>query len=449
MLGRTVRFIRSPIAVLVAVAAGALLGLYAPTVAKALTPLSKIYIDLLKMVVLPFIISSIIFSLRSLIRDPKAAGYLAKVLGAVVGISLAAAAIGAILAVVMQPGVIRDPATSAAFGQAIHHGGIATDLEMTLKEPEAAPAERSMVDALLSFVPDNVFHALAEGDTIKVLVFALLFGFAVGRVPHGVSDPFAHTLDTVYRCCITLTHWFNFMLPFATFAMIADQVASVGPATLALMLDFLVVIGVATLIITVASLAVVSMRSGRSIWEVVRLHRDVLVMAVATRSSITCVPQTIETLAVNLGFRRVVVELLVPLQTALLRIGPVLLFAIAPIFIAQLYGKPLPLTDVLFVTALAALLGPTTAGMTGVLTLAQVGVVCGYLSLPFDAAFALFVAIDAFTDTIRTVAVVATVSGATAAIAPPEPFFEQAEDGECEDGGGPSQVTARRVAKAA
>jgi Na+/H+-dicarboxylate symporter len=130
------------------------------------------------------------------------------------------------------------------------------------------------------------------------------------------------------------------------------------------------------------------------------------------------VPLLIETLVGKLGFRRAVVELLVPLQTAMLRVGPVLMFAIGPIFIAQLYGRALSPSELALIVLLAVLLGPTTAGMSGVTTIAQTAITCGYLGLPFDAAFVLFVAIDAAADTLRTLAVVIAVSSSTAAIAP-------------------------------
>ncbi|MDH7794919.1 MULTISPECIES: cation:dicarboxylase symporter family transporter [unclassified Beijerinckia] len=413
------RFLRSPLAVVVAATAGIGVGLAAPQVALAMAPLSKLYIDLLKMVVLPFIVSSIIFSLRSLIRDPQASSYVAKVIAAVIGISAAAVVVGVVGTLVIQPGVIHDPATSAAFGNVINRdGGVATELQMTLREPENKVLEPGMVDMLLRFVPDNVFRALSEGDTIKVLVFALLFGFAVGRVPHTVSEPFAQALETVYRTCLILTHWFNLMLPLATFAMIAQQTASIGFQALGLMIGFLTVLGLSVLVFAVVTFMVIAVKVRQSPWRVLSAHRDVLVMAIATRSSVSCVPLLIETLVSKLGFGRAVVELLVPLQTALLRVGPVLMFAIAPIFIAQLYGRTLSASDIVLISLVALLLGPTTAGMSGITTIAQIGVICGYLGLPFDAAFVLFVAVDTMCDTLRTLAIVITVSGSTAAIAP-------------------------------
>ncbi|ODN70172.1 Sodium:dicarboxylate symporter family protein [Methylobrevis pamukkalensis] len=95
-----------------------------------------------------------------------------------------------------------------------------------------------------------------------------------------------------------------------------------------------------------------------------------------------------------------------------------LLFAIAPIFIANLYGRTLTVPDLVMIGTLAALLGPTTAGMSGFLIVAQTGIICGYLGLPFDAAFALFIAVEAVTDTIRTLLQIVVTTGTAAAIAP-------------------------------
>ena len=147
-------------------------------------------------------------------------------------------------------------------------------------------------------------------------------------------------------------------------------------------------------------------------------------MAIATRSSVTCIPAMIDLLTERLSFRRDVVELLVPLLTALVRAGPIVLYVVGPIFVAQLYGRALSVGDLAFIGILAALLGPATSGMAGITIVAQVGIICGYLGLPFEAAFVLFASVDAVTDTLRTLILVFTISAATAAIAPIEPHPE-------------------------
>ena len=428
MFGRVLSILHSPLAIILAVAAGVAVGVYKPVLAHAIAPLSHMYIDLLTMVVLPFIISSIIFSLRSLIHDPQAKTFLFKIFASLLIVTAAAAIVGSVLALTLKPGQVLDPEVRLAFGRVVNEEATgSTDLEMTLHGDDTARIVQTPFEKLISVIPSNVFAALVSGDTLKVLVFALLFGFAVGHVPHAVSNPFAFSLETIYRACIVLTRWFNLLLPFATFAMIADQIATVGVQSLTLMLDFLVVVALAAFVLVVGSIAVIAMRSGRSPWAVFRAHQDVLVMAVATRSSVACIPVMIDTLTERLNFRRDVVELLVPLQSALVRAGPVLLFVIGPIFIAQLYGKVLSPSDLIFLGVVAVMLGPMTAGMSGILVVAQVGVVCGYLGLPFEAAFVLFASVDAATDTFRTLSLVFTVNGAAAAIAPLETPAVQTE----------------------
>lgn len=424
MTHRIVKFLHSPLAIAAFLAAGIVVGLYAPDVAKLLAPLSKLYIDLLKMVILPLIVSSIIFSLRSIIRDPHAATYLGKAVATMLAVSAIAVVVGLVLSLTLRPGEIKDAQTRAAFGQVVSKDSVGTELEMNLRASASAAAETSLFETIVSVVPSNIFQALASGDTIKVLVFALLFGFAIGRVPVSVSDSLAHSLDTVYRACIILTRWFSLLLPFATFAMLAEQTATVGPKTLLLMIDFLITFGLAAVVLGAISIMAVSFRTRRSPWAVLRAHQDVLFMAIATRSSVACIPAMIDTLTARFGFRRDVVELLVPLQTAIMRAGPVVLFVVGPLFIAQLYGKTLTISDLVTVAALAVVLGVATAGMTGITVVMQMGVVCGYLSLPFEAAFVLFASIDAVTDTFRTLTLVITISGAIAAIAPFDPESE-------------------------
>ncbi len=424
MVKRVATFLHSPLAVVLSLGLGILTGIYFPDLAHALSPVSKMYIDLLKMIILPLIVSSIILSLRSIIHDPKAGTYLAKVIAAVVLVSLASVAIGGSLTVTVRPGEISDPETRAAFGHIVSKDTISTELQMNLRKDIAPSSEARLLERLVALVPSNIFEALASGDTVKVLIFALVFGLAMGRVPFAVSDPLAHSLDTVYRSCIILTRWFNLILPFATYAMISEQTAVVGLRTFRLMFDFVSVVGLVAVVLGSASVFVVAMRSKRSPWQVLRAYQDVAMMAIATRSSVTCIPAMIDLLTERLSFRRDVIELLVPLLTALVRAGPIVLYVVGPIFVAQLYGRALTVGDLAFIGILAALLGPATSGMAGITIVAQVGIICGYLGLPFEAAFVLFASVDAVTDTLRTLILVFTISAATAAIAPTEPHPE-------------------------
>jgi proton glutamate symport protein len=299
---------------------------------------------------------------------------------------------------------------------------------MTLAEPAKSQEVHSPLARIVELVPSNIFNALASGDTLKVLLFSILFGIAVGHVPQAVSASLADTLDTVYRACIVLTRWFNVLLPFASFAMIAEQVSNLGPQSLLVMLDYLRVMGVATLIFVTVSLITVSFATHMSIWRVFREHQNVFMMAIATRSSVACIPVMIELLSERLQFRRTVVELMVPLQTALLRAGPIMVYVIGTLFIAQLYGRELRPEELILLGLSSVLLGLTTAGMSGIVIISQMSILCGYFAIPFEAAFVLFIAVEAVSDTFRTLTLVSTITAATAAVSPLDPRSDPIED---------------------
>jgi Na+/H+-dicarboxylate symporter len=414
-------FLTSPIVLISFLALGVITGVFAPNFSKTLAPIGSIYVDLLTMIALPFILVAIISGIQSLLQDPRASEYLVKLILVIVLGSIAAVVLSVVVSLLLKPGVIVDPVTRDAFGQFLSsQGGSGTELRMNLHQANDAEVVGGLLKTLAKFVPSNVFQALASGDTIKVLVFAILFGVAVARVPRTVSEPFSNSLATIYQACLLLTGWLILLLPFATYVLMANQVAAAGLPTLKLMIGYVIaVFAVAAAVIPVA-IFVVAARCGRSYLYVLGACQRLIFLAVTTRSSVACIPTNIEMLAGKLGFRRGVVELVVPLQTVLLRVGVILELVIGVLFVAQLYERPLTFSDFVLLGVMATLLGLTSAGASSVVVVSYIGVICGYLGLPFEVAFALFVAVEAVTDPVSTLTSVLAVSGAAAAIAPEE-----------------------------
>jgi proton glutamate symport protein len=413
------RVLRSPVTILALIGAGILAGLYLPDASRAMSPVAYAYLNLLKMVVLPFLISSVIFSITSMVQDPQSVKYVGRIGLALLVTSVVAVALCGSLSLILQPGQIDDPVSRIELGRFINsQGTVSTDLEMSLQQPAEAEAEVGALSILLNLVPNNVFGSLAGGETIQVLLFCLLFGLAVGRIPKQSSLSLAQALDAVYRACIILTNWFIWALPFATLILVADQTATTGPEPLKLMGGFLLVVGVSAAIVIAISITTVAIRSGRGYWTTIKAFQPALMVAITTRSSVAALPWVIAMLIERLKFNKVVVELVAPLNLALLRTGPIFLYVGGIIFIAQLYGRSLSLPDLALIALSSTLLALTTTGMTGLVILSQMSILCGYLKLPFEAAFVLFVAVDTVTDTFMTLASVSTVTSATAAIAP-------------------------------
>jgi Na+/H+-dicarboxylate symporter len=417
------RLAGNPWVVLASILAGLAVGQWAPGLAARLGVIGDIYIDLLKMVVLPFMVAAVIFSLRKLLTDKAGAHILPRVLTAFLAAFVLAAVVGLLTALAAAPGRNLSENTLLVMGRLAGAGAFdGSHDSIALFGRGAAAPSQGLGDLVRALVPSNIFASLTHGETLKVLAFSLLFGLAVGRAPDRIADALTHSLETVYRACLKLTQWFNLTLPVVLLAIIASQTARTGLEPLRAMVKFILALGLGSALLVAASLWVLRAVSGRPWTEVLQSQREPLLMAIATRSSSACMPTMIASLVEALGFTRSRIELLVPLGVSLLRIGPVLYYTVATVFIAQLYGVALGPAQLGLVAVAAMLAGFASTGMTGLVTISMTALVCNYLRLPFEAALALFMAVDPLCDMMRTAVLVAGNSAfAAAAAGAPDP----------------------------
>lgn len=408
----------NPWVVISALVGGFALGTAAPEFSVSLAFIGDIYVDLLKMITLPFMVSAVIFSLQRLFREGGTGKLLWRVVIVFFSFSVAVAVLGALTLLIMRPGENLSAATMQTFGQIVGNDLNSSDTVMSLQGVDAAKKTIGFNEVLMSLVPTNIFSALANGDTLKALVFAMLFGLAVGHVPSRISDGLTHSLETIYHSCQTLVRWLNYPLPIVLFCMSAAQLGKTGIGPLQAMVQFVVAFCVASAIVLVIAAVIIWRRSNNSFGQTLNALRGPFALALATRSSATCMPVMIESLADRLGFARSRVELLVPLTVSLLRVGPVVYYVCATLFIAQLYGRALTPMDVGIVLSASVLAGFASAGMTGLVTVSLVGMTCTYLGLPFEAAFILFLAVDPICDMLRTLVLVIGNTAAVSLICP-------------------------------
>jgi Na+/H+-dicarboxylate symporter len=413
------RLALNPVVVTSSIILGGFTGYAFPEIGKSVGFLGTLYVDLLKMIVLPFMLSAVIFSLRSIFAKSENMGVLLqKIAQWYLAALIIAATVGTGSALLIEPGSGLDDATLKAFGNLIQSDqSTATDMEITLEEKPVEVHQESLPGKIAErLIPSNIFSALSNGDTIKVLVFALLFGVAIGHLPPHLSDSLTFSLETIYTACQKLTQWFNLLLPPASFAMAAEQLATTGLEPMRVMVTFIEVFFLATCLIMALSIFAIWRRSGQPLGAVLSSQQESFFMAISTRNSTACMPNMIESLITRLRFSKSEVELLIPLGISILRIGPVVYYTVATLFIAQLYGRALTPNDILLVFGVSILAGIASTGMNSIVAVAQTSVVCTYLGLPFEAAFVLFVAVDPVADMLRTAMLVIGINGVTTLI---------------------------------
>lgn len=404
----------NPLTVLACVLAGGLAGWALPGPSRMLGLVGVVYVDLLKMIVLPFMISAVIFSLQSLYREGGASRILQRVVVVFLAASLLTAALSVVTGLLVSPGGEMPAETRAALGKIVSADGDSNNASMSLRSMDEPVYASSVQDVLQSLIPQNIFASLANGETLKALVFALLFGLAAGRVPNRISTGLNEALETIYLACQTLTRWVNLPVPLILFCMAASQVAESGLQPLRAMAGFVFVFLFICVLLLALAMSVISRRAVVPYAVVLKAMREPFALSVATNNSATCMPAMVDALARQLQFARSRVELLVPLSISLLRVGAIAYFVCATLFIAALYGRTLSPYDLCMLALVSVLSGFAAAGMSGIVTVSLVGTICAYLSLPFEAAFVLLAAVDPICSMARTAV---TVIGSCASVA--------------------------------
>jgi len=416
---RIQQFILKPWVILVCLVIGFTLGWALPSVGLKLTVVGDIYVDLLKMIVLPFMVSAIVFSLQKLFQEGGAAPIAGRVVLAFTVFSVVAAFVGILTFSVIQPGSNLAESTVVTFGRLVGHDLSSTNIEMNLYGVNVdVNRGKALEEVVQSLVPSNIFEALAKGEMLKALIFSLIFGMALGYVPNRIAGGLTQTLETVYQTCQTLTRWLNYPLPVVLVCMSASQIAKSGIEPLQAMVNFVLAFGVASLTCLMLAVLVIWKRGNTSLGETMNALREPFALAIATSSSVTCMPAIIEALVQRLSFAKARVELLVPLSVSMLRVGPILYYACATLFIAQLYGRSLEAHELALLLGVSVLAGFASAGMPGLATLSLTSMACGYLGLPFEAAFILFLAVDPVCDILRTMVLVIGNTAAVSVICP-------------------------------
>jgi proton glutamate symport protein len=143
---------------------------------------------------------------------------------------------------------------------------------------------------------------------------------------------------------------------------------------------------------------------------------DPIMISFATRSSFAALPASISAIQDDLHFERESVSLMLPLGITIGRYGNIVYFALASLFVIQLYDLPLSVARLAIIVIGSVFAGIATAGSSGILTLAMIGIVLGPLGLPVEAVLIVMMAVDAVIDPMRTFLIVYVNIAATALI---------------------------------
>jgi Na+/H+-dicarboxylate symporter len=325
---------------------------------------------------------------------------------------------------VLLTGSEMTPEKKTQLGVLVNNKDTGADLSITLREPMPVAPAVNPLHITEKFIPDNIFKSLDAGESLKIVIFCLIFGIALGHLKSEGQRMLTNILQSVQQASISIFKFLNYFLPFALLAMISAQVGKVGVGIFLTMFEFIFQQAIGGLALIAAGTVMIWYRAKTSISEVLHACKETLIVAVSSRSSLACIPYAQEALQ-KLKFDRTGVELCVPLSFTVNRIGSIVYYAIATVFIANIYDAPLGVAGLLVVLFGSILAGLASAGTTGILTVATVAIVCDLLRLPSEAVLVLLIAVDPLMDMIRTASHVHGNVAVTAFVAETESEHER------------------------
>lgn len=415
------KLLMNPILIISVLFAAIFVGLEYPESVGSFDEIGNYYISLLKMIVLPYLFVTITAGIARVASDPNASRYTWRLVLTypIAMVFAAAVALGACL--VVAPAGNVDQAAMTALG-----GILSTDesssfdatAEVTFgKSPveNHGEAEHSLLDR---FVPNNIFAALSEGDSLKVVIFCIIFGAALAHHSDEGSRSLLDMFKVVQMACTQVIKWLNLMLPLALFAMVSTQVANVGVGPLISLGPFVIVQMATGLVLIIMSALIIARRARVSPFAAINRLHDTIILAITTRSSFACIPVAVRELTEKLHLDRFGTDLVMPLGTTICRIGTVPYFVIGTVFIAQVYGVELNFQSYMMIIIGSVAAGFASSGATGAIGVVLISIVAEPMNLPVEAAIVLFIAVDPIIDVMRTLVLVYGNCALTAIITP-------------------------------
>lgn len=373
------------IQVLVAITIGILLGHYYPETGVALKPLGDGFVKLIKMVIAPIIFCTVvsgIAGMQSMKSVGKTGGYALLYFEIVSTIALI---IGLVVVNVVKPG-------------AGMHIDVSTLNASSVAAYAAAGAQQTTVGFLLNIIPNTVVGAFANGDILQVLMFSVIFGFALHRLG-AYGKPLLDLIDRFAHVMFNIINMIMKLAPVGAFGAMAFTIGQYGVGSLVQLGYLMACFYVTCVLFILVVLGGIARAHGFSVLKLIRYIREELMIVLGTSSSESALPRMLTKME-RLGAKKSVVGLVIPTGYSFNLDGTSIYLTMAAVFIAQATDTTMDITHQITLLLVLLVASKGAAGVTGsgFIVLAATLSAVGHLPV---AGLALILGIDRFMSEAR------------------------------------------------
>ena len=367
-----------PTQMAIGMALGIVAGMVAPEMGSTFKPLGQLFINLIRMVVVPLVLCTIVAGSASVGDINKLGRVASKTLIYYFGTTAVAVVLGLVFANIFNPGEGLNIATEG------------------LKAKSATPPK--MVDVFLNIIPLNPIDAMGKGNMLQVIFFAMLFGFGLSAVGERGKTVYAF-FDGAAETMIKVTNMVMIYAPVGVFGLIAFTVSKHGADVLLPLIKVIGVMYVACLVhVLVCYLPLVRV-SGITVGHFFKLLSAPLMIAFTTCSSAAALATNLIQCQ-KLGASKPVASFSLPLGNTINMDGTAVYMGVVAIFVAEIYGIPMPFDKQFQVLATGILASIGSVGVPGA-GLIMSTIVFTQVGIPLEG-IAIIAGIDRVMDMART-----------------------------------------------
>ncbi|SLM61232.1 MULTISPECIES: dicarboxylate/amino acid:cation symporter [Dickeya] len=371
--------------VLLAITVGILLGHFYPALGQQMQPLGDGFVKLIKMVIAPVIFCTVVTGIAGM-ESMKAVGRTGAVALLYFEIvSTLALIIGLVVVNVLQPGVGMNVDPSSLNAAAV--ANYATEA-----------GKQGVVPFLMDVIPSSVIGAFASGNILQVLLFAVMFGFALHHLGEKGALIF-DVIDSFSRVVFGIINMIMRLAPLGAFGAMAFTIGKYGVGTLIQLGQLIICFYITCILFVVLVLGSIARATGFSIFKFIRYIREELLIVLGTSSSESALPRMLEKME-KLGCKKSVVGLVIPTGYSFNLDGTSIYLTMAAVFIAQATNSHMDIWHQITLLVVLLLSSKGAAGVTGSGFIVLAATISAVGHLPI-AGLALILGIDRFMSEAR------------------------------------------------
>ena len=361
------------------------------TLATIIKPLGTIFINLLTMLAIPLVLTTLIVGSASL-GDTKTFGKIgATTLIIYIFTTMIALTIGVVLADFIKPGLAISQSTKDLISL--------TPVDLI---SNSNSIKFDIFEFLTSIFTKNIFASMVGAEMLQIVFFALFFGLTLLFVPKTDAEVITNFLNALSNVLIKMVELVMKFAPIGVFALISFTIADFGISILQTLLMYVITVVLGLFIHTIFTYGIIlKIATKKSIFKLMRKIQDVWIVAFSTSSSAATLPVTIETAEKELKIPRKIASFVLPLGATINMDGTGLYQGVAAIFIAQFYGMDLSIAQQLTIIFMAVLASIGTAPVPGVGLIMLIGILQS-VGIPLEG-IGIILGVDRILDMLRTI----------------------------------------------